>query len=1031
MQHREHIYGPHPITETTSISFYYNEEDAWAETDPITDSDGSDETVLFSTSDVLEENIVWARVEYVETNCATVVSFHVIVNSLPDVTGLPTTPLELCDDTEDGEDNNGYVQSFMLTDKDAEIIESIGIAATITYHFSLSDAEAGANPISSPFANTIPDSQTLWVRVTSEDTGCYSITTLTLLVNPLPSPEIPEPLEACDDDANGYADFDLDDPALIEEIQNGEIDVLITFHETLTDAQNNDNILVSPYSSINPETQTIFARDTYTATGCYSIVELQLIAHPSPQPNTPTDYVVCDDGVNLYDGIASFDLASKDDEVLGEDIEPDTVLLTYHISEDEANSGANPIDASVPFTNTSNPQTIWVRLENIETGCFNIVHFDLIVAPLPTTIIPEPLEVCDDGPFNNTEDYLIASFDLESKTSEILDGQDPEEWMVYYFETLEQAEEGLSSDRLLGAYTNTINPQTVHVRIQSLNTGCFALTTLDLRVLPIPNANFEPNSVELCDNDEDGDDSNGFVSGFDLNEAALEILNGQVGASIVFYDSYEAALAEDAAHIIDHSLPYDNTVAFDQTIWAVVTDDLSDLSCKAYVPLHLIVNPLPEITTISSHIFCEEDDNGEMLVNLSELDIFIVANPDDLEFLDITYYATYANADAPINQLEDEFYLTEDTVFYARVENSETGCYRVAGGIVTSVAQKPEAYQPENLQLCDDDTDADDTNGIGVAFDLTSQTATIEGGQPDVTTTYYLSDIEALLEQNPIVSPESFSNTVNHQKIWARVQNISGCGEIVTFMLIVTPTPQFSVPTEPVLLCHEDIFITLEPTLEDSGSVYSYSWTDASGTVLGNEPTLDVENPGTYSITLQTDEACAKTMDITVIDSQQSLLDIEDLFIVDFAGEDNAMTINPTDDMAFIEDYVYSLDGGATSTDLHYPNLTGGEHTLEIINNLNCETQTITFTVVDYMRFFTPNNDGYNDYWQLLGISTQPGAKIHIFDRFGKLLAKVSPESLGWDGKFNGYQMPSSDYWFTIVLEDGRTKKGHFSLVKR
>ena len=55
---------------------------------------------------------------------------------------------------------------------------------------------------------------------------------------------------------------------------------------------------------------------------------------------------------------------------------------------------------------------------------------------------------------------------------------------------------------------------------------------------------------------------------------------------------------------------------------------------------------------------------------------------------------------------------------------------------------------------------------------------------------------------------------------------------------------------------------------------------------------------------------------------------------------------------------------------------------------------------------------------------------IHIFDRYGKLLKQISPLSQGWDGTFNGVQMPSSDYWYSIQLEDGRVLKGHFSLKR-
>ena len=83
----------------------------------------------------------------------------------------------------------------------------------------------------------------------------------------------------------------------------------------------------------------------------------------------------------------------------------------------------------------------------------------------------------------------------------------------------------------------------------------------------------------------------------------------------------------------------------------------------------------------------------------------------------------------------------------------------------------------------------------------------------------------------------------------------------------------------------------------------------------------------------------------------------------------------------------------------------------------------------------TPNGDGRHDTWNILGIDTQPSAKIYIFDRYGKLLKQLNPEGSGWDGTFNGNRMPTSDYWFTIIYDEplnGQRKefKAHFTLKR-
>ncbi|MEL0645775.1 T9SS type B sorting domain-containing protein, partial [Olleya sp. Ti.3.14] len=83
-----------------------------------------------------------------------------------------------------------------------------------------------------------------------------------------------------------------------------------------------------------------------------------------------------------------------------------------------------------------------------------------------------------------------------------------------------------------------------------------------------------------------------------------------------------------------------------------------------------------------------------------------------------------------------------------------------------------------------------------------------------------------------------------------------------------------------------------------------------------------------------------------------------------------------------------------------------------------CGEASIPVMVMDYPHFFTPNDDGFNDTWNIYGIEDQLDAEIYIFDRYGKLLKQLSPSGLGWDGTYNGNPMPTSDYWFTVEYRE-------------
>ena len=111
-----------------------------------------------------------------------------------------------------------------------------------------------------------------------------------------------------------------------------------------------------------------------------------------------------------------------------------------------------------------------------------------------------------------------------------------------------------------------------------------------------------------------------------------------------------------------------------------------------------------------------------------------------------------------------------------------------------------------------------------------------------------------------------------------------------------------------------------------------------------------------------------------------------------------------------------------------------GVHTVTFKDANGCGSVTIEIGVIDFPRFVTPNQDGYHDTWNIIGIRQfDPTAKIYIFDRFGKLLKQVSPLGPGWDGTYNGNPLPSSDYWFVVEYREDDVQKefkGHFTLKR-
>ena len=186
------------------------------------------------------------------------------------------------------------------------------------------------NALSSPYLNDT-NPQTIFVRAEDLDTSCIVSQgiTLSLVVNPLPSPVAPTPLEVCDIDNEGFADFTLTDKDL--EIIGGEPGVVVSYYETQLDAEEGVFALTSPYTNIVSPSQIIYARAEYSlalgGTGCFRVVDLELIVNPTPIiPFEIPDLVICDDD---GDGFSIFDLTDQEDIIYGTQ-DPADYTLTYY-----------------------------------------------------------------------------------------------------------------------------------------------------------------------------------------------------------------------------------------------------------------------------------------------------------------------------------------------------------------------------------------------------------------------------------------------------------------------------------------------------------------------------------------------------------------------------------------------------------------------------------------------------------------------------------------------------------------------------
>ncbi|GGK31884.1 T9SS C-terminal target domain-containing protein [Yeosuana aromativorans] len=134
-------------------------------------------------------------------------------------------------------------------------------------------------------------------------------------------------------------------------------------------------------------------------------------------------------------------------------------------------------------------------------------------------------------------------------------------------------------------------------------------------------------------------------------------------------------------------------------------------------------------------------------------------------------------------------------------------------------------------------------------------------------------------------------------------------------------------------------------------------------------------------------------------------------------------------------DYEFTLNGesyGSTNTFLIYES---GDYTVTVTDSFGCvATATAYFEYIDVCisNYFTPNDDGDQDGWGPGCTSQYKNLTTDIFDRYGR---KVATLRVGdkWDGKYNGIELPTGDYWYVVKLNDSKDNRqfvGHFTLYR-
>jgi len=625
-----------------------------------------------------------------------------------------------------------------------------------------------------------------------------------------------------------------------------------------------------------------------------------------------------------------------------------------------------------------------------------------------------------------------TTFVLSLKDDAILNGQNPNDYQVSYYESITD----LNNGNAITTLTHSADFKIVFSKVTNRTTGCFDLTSFKTVRANTPIISGKKDllgcasgltsaSFNLSQNDSliMGSQNSGIYKVLYFSNVALAEA-GVAGTEIVSPSGYNSGNGAVYARIFNINYP----------------------QCYSVANFNLTVVQEPKLNQNVKLKFCEPNSSGYHTFTFS--DYYSQISPDpDISIYSFDFYFDQTAVDSGL-ALPDSYtneIISNQSVIVI-VTNNLTGCK--SKNIITLLVESQPVANPVTsiFKKCDDSGGND-----GIAYsDISPATLQVLGSQSaaDHLVTFYRTSANASAGIDPVDDLTHYQNTNPfNDTVWVRIENtiVSGCPSFTSFEVFIDPLPKPVL--SPATICIDYITgDTLRKPILNSGLDVTHHciwYRDGQAVAAEYGPTLEASEPGDYYLMATAANGCSERSNTVAVSVSGPATFIGTGYTITNAFEENqAITI-------FVKgygQYVYRLDDGPWQSDNVFSNVTPGLHNVKVkdISTADpCDGEGLDLGLEDikiftFPKFFTPNNDGYNDLWNIFSFTEeQPAALIFIYDRFGKLLKQIAPGGPGWDGIYDGKPLPSSDYWFTMIYKinnnntvETKQISSHFSLKR-
>lgn len=905
--------------------------------------------------------------------------------SIPDV----QTPVDysetLCDNNADDSESFDWASKVApLITKDSTMI--------VRFYSTMALAELGGSGLT-----TIKGGKyQVFARVTNQS-GCYAIATVNMDISFL------EKIQARDIKKlycfDGKENFEVNLDTLYPEMLITPLSKItrVTYYPTLEDAtEPNDLELLQPIQQLtkngNVVVYTFFVRFE-NAAGCFTVKRITIeLRNPVTDPNQN----ICDFG---NDGVENVLLSSLNGAVIA----GQPVTVRYFSDNASANANTGPITNFL--LQTGNPANIiYVRLDmKADNGdCYRVypVSLTLISSPVLTReFVPADLGLICDNNNDGSEPVDLTQYQKEIYTG-------AENFTYAFYETYNPVT-GVFGSKIANPKAYQIRSNTdVYARVSK--GACFTAAKITITFNFLPAVLLKPGVIAQCDKGYD------YGETYNLDDAVASMFLAQnqdplSQTEVKFYNTREDANQGLQNNISNSQTTFYNTVTF----WARFQS--KNTGCFSVVPL-VLKTYFPPKAIPSSIQVCDRNLDGNPEVNLlaPEYTKFMVSETDPEN--NFRFYLTLDDVhnNRPISNPENFSAKPFPGRIYVLVENI-AGCFTLPATIdFTLGAGLPVGMDTFNIEKCD-------------AFNDGKEMLDLSQFQGQITTgasfEYYPTLQDLNNDTKKITTPGAYAydSSQHPPVIYLKVSKNAFCPALIKINITFKKAPVFDL--ESYYFC-PGVGIRIEPDLS-ALEVTEFTWKNPAGEIISKEKYItNVKTEGKYSLTIRSKNGCTHTDYFDVLAFEVPVI----TKLVSLSS--TAYQVIATGSRKI----VYSKDGIRWQDSNIFENLEPGIVTFYVrFEDSKCLGDTKQGLSVKVVNVITPNDDGKNDLWtfQNLNIFGDAPSNIKIYDVNGVMVyEQTSTDSFIWNGQYNGRNLPTSSYWYIMVLPD-KTVTGWILLKNR